>query len=202
MYNGTSDDICDEFYRVAEEHFGECTGGKEAEVILGIKVDWDFDRCTVKLRQRAHTEKFLVEFGHDLGRTKAKRTPLPLNVDARDNTGRRVGPDEWDYFKWCGFANWLATGAIIDIAGAVNLCGGYSQNPGIEHVELQKHVLRYLAGTMDKGITYHGALKDLSKPFVFVNKLMCSVDSDHGGCHDTKKSSIVNARVSALLLLK
>jgi len=189
IYNGDSDEICDEFYRRAELHFGECTGGKEAEVILGIKIDWDFDKCTVKLSQRAHTEKFLEQFGFDPLTTSTKKTPLPLNVAARDNSGRRIGPDEWDYFMWCGFANWLATNTRMDCAGAVNLCGRYSQNPGEDHVAMQKHVLRYLAGTLDEGITYHGSEAVLSKPYSYRNKLIGVADSDHGGCVDTKRST-------------
>ena len=153
IYNGTSSEICDKFFELAQNHFGECTGGGEAKVVLGIKIDLDFEKCTVTLSQRAHTEKFLEEFGFDPSMTSAKKTPLPLNVLARENSGRRLGKDEWDYFKWCGFANWLSTQTRVDIAGAVNLCGHYSQNPRTDHVALQKHVLRYLAGTLDEGIT-------------------------------------------------
>jgi hypothetical protein len=189
IYNGTKDAICDEFYKLAVEHFGECTGGEEAQIILGIKVEWNFEKCTVKLTQKAHTEKFLDAFGFDVYATAPKKTPLPLNVQAEENTGRRVGRDEWDYFMWCGFSNWLVTNTRIDCAGAVNLLGRYAQNPGVEHVALQKHVLRYLAGTLDEGITYHGKLSDLSTPYVIKNKLLCHVDSDHGGCRDTKRST-------------
>jgi hypothetical protein len=121
--------------------------------------------------------------------TSAKKTPLPLNVLARENSGRRVGKDEWLYFKWCGFANWLSTQTRVDIAGAVNLCGRYSQNPGTAHVALQKHVLRYLAGTLDEGITYHGSEEVLNRPYPHKNKLIGFADSNHGGCYDTKRST-------------
>jgi hypothetical protein len=189
IYNGTSSEVCDAFFELAREHFGECTGGGEAQMVLGIKIEWDFDKCTVKLSQRAHTEKFLEEFGFDPSATSPKKSPLPLNVMARENSGRRVGVDEWDYFKWCGFANWLSTQTRVDIAGAVNLCGRYSQNPGTEHVALQKHVLRYLAGTLDEGITYHGSDAVLKKPYPHKNKLIGFADSNHGGCLDTKRST-------------
>ena len=189
IYSGTTDEVCDVFFRVVKEHFGECTGGGIAKVVLGIKIDWDFEKCTVKLSQRAHTEKLLEEFGFDPFTTSPKKSPLPLNVAARENTERRIGKDEWDYFKWCGFANWLATNTRVDIAGAVNLCGRYSQNLGSEHVALQKHVLRYLAGTLDEGITYHGSKATLNKPYPHRNKLIGYADSDHGGCHDTKRST-------------
>ena len=189
IYSGTTDEVCDAFFRAVKDHFGECTGGGIAKVVLGIKIDWEFEKCTVKLSQRAHTEKLLEEFGFDPSNTSPKKSPLPLNVVARENTERRIGNDEWDYFKWCGFANWLATNTRVDIAGAVNLCGRYSQNPGSEHVALEKHVLRYLAGTLDEGITYHGSNAVLNKPYPHRNKLIGYADSDHGGCHDTKRST-------------
>lgn len=141
------------------------------------------------MSQRANTEKFLEEFGFDPSITSPKKTPLPLNVMARENSGRRVGKDEWDYFEWCGFANWLSTQTRVDMAGAVNLCGRYSQNPGTEHVALQKHVLWYLAGALDEGITYHGSEVILNNPHPHRNKLIGSADSDHGGCYDTKRST-------------
>ena len=59
----------------------------------------------------------------------------------------------------------------MDIAGAVNLCGRYSQNPGTAHVALQKHVLRYLAGTLDEGITYHRSEEVLNRPYPHKNKV-------------------------------
>ena len=189
IYSGSTDAICDEFYRLVTEHFGECTGGTVATIILGIKIEWDLEKCTVKMSQRAHAEKFLEAFGFDVYATATKRTPLPLNVAASENTGRKVGVDEWDYFMWCGFANWLATNTRIDCVGAVNLCGRYAQNPGTEHVSMQKHILRYIAGTLDEGITFHGRSADLCEPYDVVNKLICSVDSDHGGCIDTKRST-------------
>lgn len=130
IYNGTKDAICDEFYKLAVEHFGECTGGEEAQIILGIKVEWNFEKCTVKLTQKAHTEKFLDAFGFDVYATAPKKTPLPLNVQAEENKGRRVGRDEWDYFMWCGFSNWLVTNTRIDCAGAVNLLAGTPKTPG------------------------------------------------------------------------
>ena len=54
LYNGTSDRILDEFFRLANNYFGECTGGGVADFVLGIKIEWDLEELTVKLSQRAH----------------------------------------------------------------------------------------------------------------------------------------------------
>ena len=184
VYNGSSDEICDEFFKLAEKYFKKLTGGKIAECILGIKVEWDFDKMTVKLSQRAHAEKFLNEFGYDPTTTKSKPTPMPLDANVQPNQGRRIPPTEWDYYKWCGFANWLLM-TRFDMALVTNLTGRHSHNPGIEHVDLQKHALRYLAGTLDEGLIYHGNPTTLTRPYDHCNKLVGYVDSMHGAGHDT-----------------
>lgn len=185
LYNGDSDDILDEFYRLAEVYFSKLTGGKIAENILGIKVEWNLEEASVKLSQGAHVEKFLEQFGFDLNSTKSKPTPMPVDVEVLPNKGRRIAVEEWDYFKWCGFANWLVTNTRPDMALVTNLCGRHAQNPGEEHVAIQKHALRYLAGSWDDGITYHGRAEVLEEPYDHKNKLITYVDSNHGVGHDT-----------------
>eukprot|EP00615_Pteridomonas_danica_P004897 CAMPEP_0114332642 /NCGR_PEP_ID=MMETSP0101-20121206/3223_1 /TAXON_ID=38822 ORGANISM="Pteridomonas danica, Strain PT" /NCGR_SAMPLE_ID=MMETSP0101 /ASSEMBLY_ACC=CAM_ASM_000211 /LENGTH=238 /DNA_ID=CAMNT_0001463393 /DNA_START=140 /DNA_END=856 /DNA_ORIENTATION=- len=110
---------------------------------------------------------------------------MPLDIELTDNTGRRVMIDEWDYFKWCGYANWLVTNTRPDVALVTNQCGRYAQNPGEEHVLVQKHALRYLAGTADQGLTYYGKHEILHQPYNHRNKLIVFVDSNHGVGKDT-----------------
>jgi hypothetical protein len=169
LYKGSSDGICDEFYRLALVHFGKLTGGEIAEVILGIKVVWDYENCTVTLSQRAHVEKFLDEFGFKyppngmsyedamiakskesrggygdkLEFTKKKDTPMLGDVTIVANEGRRVLASEWDTFKWVGYANWLVSMTRVDMAYVVNMIGRHANNPGEEHVKAMKHALRY-----------------------------------------------------------
>ena len=126
IYNGSGDEILDEFFRLAEKWFKKLTGGTTAEYILGIKIEWDLKKCSVKLSQRAHVEKFLTEFGYAFpagalelkeesggdakkqrhGReheyTKKKDTPMQGDIEVLPNTGRRVLACEWDTFKWVG----------------------------------------------------------------------------------------------------
>ena len=185
IYNGDCDEICDEFFKLAKEHFGDLTGGKHAENVLGIKVEWDFEKATVKLSQEAHVIKFLEEFGYDPVKTKKKDTPMPLDVIMEPNEGERVSKEEWDYFKWCGFANWLVSMTRPDMAYVTNMCGRHSHNPGQEHVAVQKHALRYLAGTAKEGLTFHGRSDVIEKPYDHRNKLITFVDSMHGVGNDT-----------------
>ena len=212
IYNGSNDEILDEFFKLAEKHFGKLTGGGVAEIILGIKIIWDLEKITVTLSQRAHVEKFLEEFGYKCpaegesyeeamakkegarkirslyGRddiTKKKDTPMPGDITIRVNEGRKVTRQEWDTYKWVGYANWLVSMTRVDLAYVTNMIGRHSNNPGEEHIAVMKHVMRYLIGTMDIGLTYYGKAEDLSEPYDYRNKLIGYVDSNHGVGADT-----------------
>jgi hypothetical protein len=215
MYNGDNDEILDEFFRRAEQHFGKLTGGTRAEYILGIKIVWDLEEATVTLSQRAFVEKFLDEFGYkhpvngetykeamekktdkkqsrksktkkggyDI--TKKKDTPMPGEMEIRKNDGRKVLASEWDTFKWVGYANWLVSMTRVDLAGVVNQIGRHTNNPGEQHLEIMKHAMRYLIGTMDLGLTFHGKKEAMTEPYDHRNKLIAYVDSMHGAGNDT-----------------
>ena len=79
VYSGSSDEILDEFYRRMVAWFGECVGNTRAEYVLGLKVEWDLEKSTVKLSQRAHCEKLLAEFGYDPASMRTAKTPFPGN---------------------------------------------------------------------------------------------------------------------------
>ena len=158
---------------------------------MGIKIEWNDEKKTVKLSQRAHIEKFLREFGFDPENVKKVRTPIPLNYEFKTNDGEKVPTSEWDYFKWVGFANWLVTNTRPDFALVTNMCGRYSNNPSADHVKVQKHALRYLASTMDEGITYHGSRDVLMTPYDHRCKLIGFVDSNYGVGNDTMCVSIM-----------
>jgi hypothetical protein len=110
---------------------------------------------------------------------------MPLGVKIEKNEGEKVLADEWDTYMWVGFANWLVSMTRVDMAGVTNKTGRHSHNPGIEHVEVMRHTMRYLAGTMELGLTFHGSDDVLSTPYDHRNKLVGYVDSNHGVGADT-----------------
>jgi hypothetical protein len=101
------------------------------------------------------------------------------------NPGRRVLTSEWDTFKWVGYANWLVSMTRVDFAYVTNMIGRHANNPGEEHVQMMKHAMRYLVGTMDLGLTFHGKPETLNTPYDHRNKLIGYVDSNHGEGPDT-----------------
>ena len=51
---------------------------------------------------------------------------------------------------------WIANGTRPDVAYAVSHVARYMSNPGTEHWNAVKRILRYLKGTMDLKLTFNG----------------------------------------------
>ena len=58
------------------------------------------------------------------------------------------------YQHLIGLLNWLAISTRPDISTVVNLLAKYMSKPSIGHIHAAKHVIKYLKGTRDMGITY------------------------------------------------
>ena len=87
------------------------------------------------------------------------------------------------YQQLVGSLMYIACATRPDIAYAVNTCAQFMSNPGPRHVEAAKHVLRYLKGTKDVGITYSKQADES-----MANKLFGYVDADHASDADDRKS--------------
>ena len=73
-----------------------------------------------------------------------------------------------------GALMYLATTTRPDIAYTVGYLARFNSNPGLAHWQAVKHLLRYLNGTADYGITY--------APDPNSNELFSTFsDADHGG---------------------
>jgi len=69
-----------------------------------------------------------------------------------------------------------------DIAHSVAYLARFNANPGPAHWNALKHLFRYLKGTSDHKLTYHGDLAG-SEPFITYS------DASHGDCIDTGRST-------------
>lgn len=87
-----------------------------------------------------------------------------------------------DYCSVVGDLMWLSR-THPAIAWRVADLAKFMQCPGPPHAAAARHVLRYLAGKLDAGITYHGDMAVLSTPYNHVNKLILATDSgfSHSG---------------------
>ena len=183
------------FAEKLREYFGadRVTGGTETDYVLGMRVERDVVARTLTLSQGGFVRQLLDTFGvaevRAGGRGRAD-SPLPLGLKLGATDGRVVLPSEFDYLKLVGSLQWLVMSTRPDLAQAAGLLGRFSNAPGVEHVAAAVHVLQYLAGTVDLGITYHGSDEVLmANGYDRRDKLIASVDSDLGGCVETHKST-------------
>ena len=58
------------------------------------------------------------------------------------------------YQHLIGSLNWLAISTRPDISTVVNLLAKYMSKPSLGHIHAAKHVIKYLKGTQDMGITF------------------------------------------------
>jgi len=70
-------------------------------------------------------------------------------------------------------------GTHPDIAFAVSACSQYLANPGEPHIKAVKRIMRYLRGTINLKLTFHGALEPL----------LGYTDSDWAGDVATRRST-------------
>ena len=71
-----------------------------------------------------------------------------------------------------------------DIAYSVSLVSIFMSNPRKVHWQSLKWILRYIKGSLGKGLVYGGAYENSYSPVAIEG----FVDSDYDGCLDTRKS--------------
>jgi hypothetical protein len=85
------------------------------------------------------------------------------------------------YRELIGCLLWLARSTRPDIALAVAILARYSTKPAIRHWHALLHVLKYLEGTAEFGITFERSAVD-------TEFLRIYSDADYATCQDTRKS--------------
>ena len=107
-------------------------------------------------------------------------TPLPAGITLEKNDGE---PYELDLYKsMIGSLIFLAQWTRIDIAYAVSVLSAHMANHSRDHHVALKHLLHYLHGTRNRGITYHG-FDDHG-----INTIYGFVDADYAGDSETRRS--------------
>lgn len=88
--------------------------------------------------------------------------------------------DNIPYREALGSLMWLQVATRPDLSFSVNLLARFAHNPGRMHWNALKHVMAYVKGTINYGISYQAG-GDL-RPIGYVN-------SDFAGCKDSRRST-------------
>ena len=155
----------------------------ESEYFLGMRVQQDLVKGTIRLTQRPYWEHVLNRF--DLTHVTPRNTPLPVGIvldsDMSPKTeSEREEMKDKPYRAILGSVMWGQLATRPDLSFSVSLLARFQSNPGKEHWNSLLHVIGYIKNTLDHGLTYSRDF-DLS-PSAYV-------DSDYGGCKDTRRST-------------
>jgi hypothetical protein len=149
----------------------------EASTYLGINIYRDWESKTIKISQDRMITDLVNKYGVVDG--KVRSIPLSPSVKLVKGEGDILDKAVYPYSQLVGSLMYLAVCTRPDISYAVGSLARYMAKPTTVHWQAAKGVLRYLAGTIDYGITY-GKTKD---------NLLGYCDADYAGDIDTRRST-------------
>ena len=158
----------------------------EAKKVLGMEIKRDRKKGTVCLTQTQYLKKVLDRFGIN-GKTKAVSTPLAPHFRLSASLSPRT-EEERKHMAQVPYAN--AVGALMyamvctrpDISHAVSMVSRYMHDPGKDHWQAVKWILRYIHGTVNLGLKFERDNR-------LGQNLEGYVDSDYAGDLDKRWST-------------
>jgi hypothetical protein len=155
----------------------------EVSMVLGINVTRDRRKGTLQLDQERYAEEVLARFNM----ADCKPISIPLSTDQKLSKTmgafteqEKVSMEVIPYRQVVGSLMYLMVCTRPDLASAVGILARYMQNPGRQHWEAAKRVLRYVQHSKKMGLHYK------RKPTL---EIVGFCDSDWGGDPDEKKST-------------
>lgn len=148
---------------------------------LGLKVQRDRGKRTIKLSQPAYIDKVLSRF--HLDKAHAVTTPMKESGTLQARTeGQASTAEQERYQGMIGSIMFSMVETRPDVAFATSVASRFAKNPGHQHMEAVKTILRYLKGSRDRGITYGG----LDQEQLLVEGYS---DSDWAGDKESRRST-------------
>lgn len=187
LITGPDAQLVNEFEAALADKF-KMTDGGNLSFILGVRVT-DFENQQGRLLDQGHcTRQLLARFGM----TDANPAPTPMEGNALESLMPQEEDENVDeasarrYAEAVGSLMWLSTMTRPDIVFATSFLARFTAKPTQRHWGAIKRVLRYLRGTIDHGIFFHGkgsTSDEASEPLVTYS------DADWAGCRDTRAST-------------
>lgn len=136
----------------------------EAFSVLGVRITRDKQSGAISIDQTKYIEDVLNRFSM----SECKPVSTPMDVGQK-LTSEMSPTDEFEKQEMAKVPYMQAVGCLLfasqitrpDISYAVNVLSRFNVNPGKSHWAAVKRVMRYLKGTIDKGLTYKCEPSDL-----------------------------------------
>ena len=166
-----SSEIIDKFVSDLETRGFELTREGSFSEYLGIKFSENKSAGTIELTQKGLIKKIIDAAG--LTNCNPNRNPATAAALGIDPNGEPYD-EAWNYPSIVGMLLYLSTNTHPDISFAVSQVARFNHNPKQSHARALKMIVRYLAGTADKGM--------IIKPDGTL-ELVDWCDSDYCGLH-------------------
>jgi hypothetical protein len=157
----------------------------ETSYLLGVAIRRDRANRKIYLSQKQYIMDILKRFGMD----NCSTVDTPMNPGLRLSRDQCPKSDEErqemkdiPYISAVGSVMYLAMMTRPDIAEPASVLARFNSNPGMAHWKAVKHLLRYLAGTLDMELEL-GPDPDCDE------LIRAYADADHGGNKDNGKST-------------
>ena len=176
------------FRKRLEENF-QISKSDDSNTFLGMVIERpDGELGPVHVHQQPYLTDILTRYRHlDAKPASTPAEPgLKLSKEQMPKTeGEKAAMKDVPYRQLVGALLYLANCTRPDIAHAVGVCARFGSNPGRVHWQALKHVLRYLRGTREYGITF-GLDRDAGIPHTCIHGY---VDGNWGGDPDDRRST-------------
>jgi Reverse transcriptase (RNA-dependent DNA polymerase). len=131
----------------------------------------DDGHLTIHLSQESDINQLLEENNLQASTTISKPTPYRSGHPADTIPHIDMPPEkrmelETKLRTIIGSLNWISTQTRPDIATITNILAQYQSNPSPGHIDAAKHVLRYLKGTKNLGISFSSKQDNTLSSFV------------------------------------
>ena len=168
------------FQKAFKQRFEVKTGN--AAIYLGNRISIDSDKLSVTLDQTHYITELLERF--KMSDSTPVATPMVKHLSA-SNSGEILSKDEHELYRIkVGSLLYLACWTRPDISFSVSELSRFVSAPCQTHSVAVNHLLRYLKGTCNLGLTFSKSSSQGA-----INQLWGFVDSDWAGCQDTRKST-------------
>ena len=125
----------------------------EVKRFLGFDVVRDRKNYKIFISQESYLRSFLDK--KNMTDCSSTATPWPSKFEL---------PTEWEpiagqqkaYIKDTGSLNWMSTGTRPDIAYTASRLAEANNGPSLAHLDLLKHLCRYLNGSVSRGLEFGG----------------------------------------------
>jgi len=145
---------------------------------LGMHYDFDLPNGIVRITQPDQIQKILKTFGFE--HCKPAETPMRSGPEPSMADAAIQYDGDWDMYVFLGHCNYIHVCSRPDIGKVLKTLSRAPVKFGDAHVLFAKHLLRYLKGTVNMGLTFRSGYPLYMQVFT---------DASHANCVDTRRST-------------